>query len=280
MFAASLPHVANHPAVSMCHGDVRTFDAPEGHFTHAIHGATDVASPACILDTFDVTVSGTRRVLDFCRDHGVRDLLLISSGAIYGRQPPNLNWVEEDYSGAPATTDPRSAYGQGKRAAEWLVAAYSADRGPAAHIARCFALVGPHLPIDKHFAMGNFIRDALQRQTIRIGGDGTPIRSYLYAADLAAWLWTILANGAVGQAYNVGSDVVISVGALARIVKDVVGVEKEIVVAKKPLAGMSPERYVPNIAKARHDLGLEVWTPLPQAVAKTVMWHQPGATSR
>lgn len=273
-FAQAMPHIAAQSTISLHSGDIRTFKMPAGDFSHIIHGATDAVVSSAALDTFDVTVQGTRHLLDFCHEKGVSDLLLISSGAVYGRQPTNLERVAEDYPGAPSTTDVRSAYGEGKRASEWLATAYAAAGGTACKIARCFAFVGPHLPLDRHFAVGNFIRDAMQGSPIQIGGDGTPLRSYLYAADLAAWLWTIFVKGASGEAYNVGSDASLSISDLAQLVANVADREVPIDFAKKPQPGMTPERYVPSIDKARAGLGLDVWISLEQAIMRTIAWHR------
>lgn len=281
-FAAAQPRLAAHPAIQMWAGDIRDFATPEGEFSHAIHGATDVAATATPLETFDVAVNGTRRVLDFCRDRAVPDLLLISSGAVYGHQPTDLEGVGEDYRGAPSCTDPRSAYGQGKRAAEWLATAYGAAGGPAVRIARCFAFVGPYLPLDSHFAVGNFLGDRLAGRPINLSGDGSPLRSYLYAADLARWLWVILARGAPGEAYNVGAEEAISISELARRIAALGTSPLPVRMAHPPRLDVPPERYLPSTQKARQALGLEALVSLDQALARTLDWansrNAPGAS--
>jgi dTDP-glucose 4,6-dehydratase len=271
-FAVAHSRLARHPSISMWPGDVRSFDFPPGVFTHAIHGATDVSTSVSPLDTFDATVNGTRRVLDFCKQKGVADLLLISSGAVYGRQPVELACMDENYVGAPQTTKLQSAYGEGKRAAEWLATAYGGAGGPAVRIARCFAFVGPYLPLNSHFAIGNFIRDVLASRAVNVSGDGTTIRSYLYAADLAKWLWVILARGKPGEAYNVGAEEPVNMGDLARRIARLGRETLPVEFARSPLSGILPDRYVPCTRKARESLGLDITIDLDGALSRTLAW--------
>lgn len=276
-FVERAPHLAGHPAVSLIEGDVRTFNSTGAGFSHVIHAATDASvrlNAEEPLAMFDTIVTGTRRVLDCAVEAGARTILLLSSGAVYGAQPADLTCVPEDYSGAPDPMTSGSAYGAGKRAAELLSRLYAERYGLAVKIARCFAFIGPRLPLDAHYAIGNFVRDALTGGPLRVTGDGTPVRSYLYAADLAAWLWTILLKGRSCRPYNVGSDDGITIGALAREVAGIVRPEAAIEVARQPDPAATAQRYVPAVDRARNELGLDVWVPRPEAVRRTADWYQ------
>ncbi len=119
--------------------------------------------------------------------------------------------------------DANSAYGQSKRACEFMVSMYARQYGFAAPVARCFAFAGPHLPLDLNFAIGNFVRDALAGGPIRIAGDGTPRRSYLYAArSCHLAVWTILLRGESCRIYNVGSEADLSIADLAQKVAAII----------------------------------------------------------
>lgn len=271
-FARKAPHLAHHPAISFHVGDVRNFVFPEGAFSHVIHAATEASSKLNAenpLLMFNTIVEGTRRTLDFAVHAGAKKFLLTSSGAVYGRQPPEMTHIPEDYNGGPDPLDPKSAYGEGKRAAEMLCCLYAKQHGLEPKIARCFTFVGPYLPLDIHFAIGNFIRDALRGGPIQVKGDGTPYRSYLYAADLAIWLWKILMRGITCKPYNVGGPDGRPIEEIARLVARIGGgVDVKVLRTARP--GIMPERYVPDIRAAEKDLGLCAWTDLQSAVRKSL----------
>jgi dTDP-glucose 4,6-dehydratase len=278
-FATKAPALAAYAGIRLLRGDVRHLRADgAGDFPYIIHAATESGSTLGQDDPlamFDTVVTGTRAALDFAAASGTRRFLFTSSGAVYGPQPPGITHIPETYRGAPDCTSPTNAYGEGKRAAELLCAIHRA-RHPALEpvIARCFAFVGPFLPIDAHFAIGNFIRDAMRGGPIKIGGDGTPYRSYLHAADLAIWLWTILFKGQPVRPYNVGSDDDLTILDLAKTVAACFPGEIEIQVARRPVPGAPPSRYVPATSLAAQELGLTPRIPLHEAISRTVAWHQ------
>jgi len=276
-FEAKCPWITAHPSVQLLDGDVTTFVPPPGEYAYVIHAATEASARMIAeapLRMMETIVGGTRRVLDFAATHRTKRLLFTSSGAVYGRQPSHITHTPEDYTGAPDPTAPSSVYGEGKRAAELLCSLYARSHGFAATIARCFAFVGPYMPLDRHFAAGNFLRDAIQGESIQVAGDGTPYRSYLYASDLVIWLWTILFRGASARPYNVGSEVEVSVADLARTVAARLAPSAGVRIAQSPKPGAVAERYVPSTARARTELGLRQRVALGDALVRTANWYE------
>jgi len=271
-FLECCPEFAGQEGLDFVTGDIRSFKLPVArNFDYVIHGATAASAkleqenPA---EMYSVIMDGTRHVLEFARCCSAARLLFISSGAVYGVQPPTLSHVPETYEGVPKT-----AYGKGKKASEQLCLDASSNRFECV-IARPFAFVGPFLPLDIHFAIGNFIRDCLEDRPIVIEGDGTPLRSYLYAADLTEWLWTILLRGEHARPYNVGSDQAVSICDLAHRIRECAGTKNEIVVKGHRIEGALPARYVPSVDRANTELGLRPRYTLEESVIRTLRWHQ------
>ncbi|MFP5236265.1 MAG: NAD-dependent epimerase/dehydratase family protein [Acidobacteriota bacterium] len=278
-FLRRMPHLSGDPALRLVRGDIRDFTFPEGGFDFVLHAAAPTSTDAASRPTelLSILLDGTRHVLAFARAAGVGKFLFVSSGAVYGPQPPTLSHIPEDYLGGPDWLNPAAAYAEGKRIAEQICALHAVDSEMRVRIARCFAFVGPHLPLDQHFAIGNFIRDALSGRDIQIRGDGTPMRSYLYAADLMIWLWTILLREAEPeirtQVFNVGSGDAISIRALAREVVGALGVGVKIEIARQPSPGAPLLQYVPDVRKAEATLGLKPLIGLRDAIRRTAAWH-------
>jgi nucleoside-diphosphate-sugar epimerase len=274
-FRRKAPHLADHPAITFEIGDVRSFDFPAGSFSHVIHAATDPSEGLIDvqpLTVFNAILEGAQHTLDFSHQCGTRKFLMTSSGAVYGRQPADMTHIPEGYMGAPDPTDPHSAFGGGKRAAETLCTLYAKQYGIETKIARCFAFVGPYLRLDVQYAIGNFIRDGLNGGPIIVKSDGTPCRSYLYAADLAIWLWTILFRGELCHPYNVGSEQSISIADLAGKVAAHFVPAREVKILGTPDPERPAERYVPATKRARNELQLFQFIDLDEAIRRTVSW--------
>ena len=275
-FRKKAPHIAQDAAITLLEGDIRVFSFPAEPHTHIVHAAADSTGAQANAPAYQLAesiVEGTRRVLQFATAAGAARLLYVSSGAVYGRSITDVTRIAETYRGAPDPLLLQSSYDEAKRMAEHLCVAYSANTTLECSVARCFAFVGPHLPLDQHFAIGNFIGDAIENRPIHIKGDGTPLRSFLYMSDLAAWLWTLLVRGGTNRAYNVGSDEAVSIGDLARITADVLRPALKVQIDGKPLAREAPATYVPDVSRAHEELGLNVTIPLSEAIRKTAAWH-------
>ena len=261
------PEFAAFRWLSFVTGDVSSFKLAPTNFDAVIHGATDTspqaaANPSVLLADI---VDGTSNVLRQLAATGYRRLLLISSGAVYGKQGESVDSLHEDMDWAIDSLMPADAYGEGKRSAE-MQCACSADQGfPAPVVARCFAFVGPYLPA--HLAPAQFVHDLLNKGEIVLHGDGTALRSYLDAADLAIWLLTLLARGAAGRAYNVGGAEAVSIGELADTIRDVIQ-PGAVVTIHGQTDNALRHRYLPDTSRARDELRLESWTPLRQSIAR------------
>jgi dTDP-glucose 4,6-dehydratase len=224
------------------------------------------------IKMFDTVVNGTHHVLDFAAEKKPEKVLFLSSGAVYGQQPYEVEHVKEDWRGAPDCLDPKAAYAEGKRAAEMLCAIYGKQHGLYISTARIFALLGPYLSLDIHFAAGNFIRDAMQGKIVEVNGNGLPYRSYLYAADLTIWLWHLLQRGGKNQAYNVGSDESVSIKQLAALTAQTLAAGEYKILGAND-GGWNLGRYVPDTSLITHELGLQKTVSLEESIRRTALWH-------
>lgn len=271
VFIEKYPEFASLKWLMFHRGDVVDPDSLPRHttFTHIIHAAADSTLGPTLtpMQRYDQIIDGTRNLLDLAIRCESKRFLLTSSGGVYGIQPTQMDRIPEDWLGMPDPLNPEMAYGVAKRSAEHLCALYRNVYALETVVARCFAFVGPDLPMNVHFAIGNFIRDALSADAITVGGDGKPLRSYLDQRDLAVWLNELLLKGHAGQAYNVGSDQAICISDVAQLVRDTLAPDKLVRILGASDARQHRNIYVPDITKAKTELGLRVSVSLTDAIS-------------
>ena len=272
-FTEGFPNLANHENFTFVKGDVRTFSTLSEEFDLIIHAATDASvalnksNPELMRNTI---LDGTKRICELADKVNCKRILYTSSGAAYGPQPENLTHMPESFVDNPQFNH-NDAYASAKLESEQ----YFKENAPCeVVITRCFAFAGPYLPLDGSYAFGNFIYDVLHRRDIVINGDGTAVRSYLYAADLVIWLLRILSSGKSGELYNVGSSQAISIKDLANKISS--SKMKVSVLGKK---SGNINIYVPSVNKSEKELSLTCYTPLNEIITKMVSFHKNVAES-
>lgn len=261
-------------------GDVKTFSLNDRSITHLIHMAATNAAETFAgedqLNKLDMLYKGTRNVLEQCGT-SLESVLFTSSGVAYGVNHDES--LREDSFSCPNTTDEGSALGLGKLVAEYLIAYYAKKFGFSYVIARCFAFAGPYLPLDLHYAFGNFVRNAMNGECIHVKGDGQDLRSYLYIGDAIAWLLRLLVCPRNGI-YNVGSGQPITIAELASRIAAQSTKNLDVVIDGEANATGNFRRmsYVPSTEKILSDYrGLEEWTSVEEiinsmlAVSRTVV---------
>ena len=261
--------------------DVTADSVPDLRVDAVIHAATP-ASPELNARSprlmFDQIVEGARHVIEFCANQpDPPRLVFTSSGAVYGEMAPELTAWTEDSKIATDSLDASNAYASGKRAAEALFARVGREGVCRPTIARLFAFSGRHLPLDKHFALGNFVRDALEGGPIRVRGTGTAVRSYLDGDDMATWLLLALFSEiSVDKVIHVGSDQAITIAELARLVADRAGIDPEaeerVVIEGRTTAIDGRDRYVPSTEVTRALLGITGVVDLADSIDRMLHW--------
>jgi nucleoside-diphosphate-sugar epimerase len=270
------PGGAGAPWVTWLRADAAQFadvdiDPATTHILHMAASSDGRVYSSDPLSAAGVILDGVCGVIALAQRTGAH-VHLVSSGAVYGARRYSRGPAREDQmaNSAPEPLTSGNAYANAKRMAEALLACAGGDNFC---ISRPFAFLGPLLPLDLHFAAGNFVRDAVAGRPIKVAGDGSPIRSYMHPADLAAWLLALLAEPLRGQAVNIGSAEPVSIATLAAEIAEVAGSpEPEIHghrVLNEPLA--DPSAYWPDVQRALQ-LGLCESIGLRNAIADMLQW--------
>lgn len=269
-FARAFPDLADQAGVEFVEGDILdsvSLLAGSG-FTHVIHAATDSTNGPKLspLARYEQIVQGTLNIAKFALENGVSRFLHVSSGAVYGAMNLNQGAVSEAVLPCLDPLNRNNAYALGKHGSEHIVSQFNDVEGMQVVIARCFAFAGRDLPLDVHFAIGNFVRDALMADALNIKGDGSAVRSYMSQDDLVRWLLALLLRGRAGEVYNVGSDMPVSIRELADLTRNLLAPGKKVVIGQAEPSNNPKDIYLPNVDKAKGQLDLELRDELPDVI--------------
>jgi dTDP-glucose 4,6-dehydratase len=279
-FKATRPHLSHRSDIKLTSCDVRYLvEVPQetNWLVHAAGTPDNRFHATSPIETMSIIANGTYSVLRAVeRCSNLKMLLNVSSGLVYGSQPHDVAYLNENFLGAPKCSTVSSAYAEAKRFAETLCHSSRSQARTPIVTARPFAFIGPYQSLERPWAINNFIKDAISGNAIRILGDGETIRSYMYASDMALWLLTILTQGKSGEAYNVGSPEAISLGNLAQIVASQMdsSLEVKLKTATAPSNSLQNSRFVPDVSLAKNELQLTQSVDLETAVQRTIEWNK------
>jgi UDP-glucose 4-epimerase len=223
------------------------------------HLAARVSVPESLLyprEYNQVNVGGTVTLMEAMRDVGVRRVVFISSGAIYGEQL--LQPLRED-----AQPFPRSPYAVSKLAAEYYIRTIGSLWGIETVCLRVFNAYGPgqHIPPVHAPVIPNLLRQSRLNGTVVVHGDGSQTRDYVYVDDVVnAMVAASNAPGVNQLIINVGSGQDVSVRELLRLALEITGGHPEVVF--NPRTERGPNRMCADLGLAREKLGYQPTIPL------------------
>jgi len=218
------------------------------------HLAARVLVPESLLyprEYNQVNVGGTVTLMEAMRDVGVRRVVFISSGAIYGNQA-NQPVAES------ATPEPRSPYAVSKLAAEYYVRTIGQLWGIETVVLRVFNAYGPgqHLPPVHAPVIPAFLRQARLNGTLVVHSDGQQSRDYVYLDDVVSGMSAAASiQAANGQIINIGSGKETTVRELAKLAVMVTGGKPEVVY--NPRTERGPDRMCADLSLAQQVLNYQ-----------------------
>lgn len=281
--------INNHPTlcadleIDWITGDIRSFQYSVEKIDFCIHGASTSAQETFVgtsnYQKYVTITQGTNRILDLVQELDIETFLYLSSGAIFGG---DVNAIgsnsEETYIPRTHHLDDRFTLGHAKRSAETLCfLARELDPHRIINITRLFTFVGPYMPFDVHYAIGNFLGSAHAGGPIRLRTAGVAIRSFMYMADAVTWIFkSLMLNVNIPFPLHIGSEKAISIYDTAQLIATKANCEVIIEPQVSDTPSPAPNFYVPSTRRTRELLQVEEWTNLSSSIEKTLSWLSKG----
>lgn len=203
-------NILKHPNISLTVGDVCQKLKIEHDVNYIIHGANPTASKYFVthpVETIQSIINGTDNILKLAVEKKIKSMVYLSSMEVYGQVASDKQVVSEKDLGYIDILDTRSSYSEGKRIAECLCVSYSSEYKIPVKIARISRVIGPGV-VDNNDSriLTQFARCVAEKHDIILHSTGETLLNYCYTTDAISAIFTILARGQSGIAYNVSND--------------------------------------------------------------------------
>ena len=244
---------------------------------YVIHAA-GIASPfyyrAYPLETMDVAITGTRKMLELAYKHNAR-FVFFSSSEIYGDPDAKHVPMAESYRGNVACQGPRACYDESKRVGETLCYIFHNAYGTHTNSIRPFNVFGPGMQETDYRVLPNFASRIKGGLPLRVYGTGNQTRTFCYITDAIVGFLLVMLKGVAGEAYNIGNpNPEISMLELVKRIERV-GKNKvchEVVEYPDSYPADEPNRRAPDIRKARLQLGFSPTVELDEGLRRFLTW--------
>ena len=213
------------------------------YFQYIIHCASPTAGKFMTehpVETYELAYDTTRALLKHAQRIDARGMVYVSSLEYYGQNFDDAI-ITEDKQGYVDNTDPRSSYPLGKRAAEYLCAAYAKEFGVKAKVARLTQTFGAGVSAEDNRVFAQFARSVIKGENIVLHTTGESAKPYCYTTDCISAILYILLKGEKGEAYNVANQgTYISIKDMAAFLRDNFNPEIDVRFEPHPEMGYAP----------------------------------------
>ncbi len=271
---AEIPELDN---VTFVNHDVTQPYEWDGPLDYVIHAA-GIASPyyyrAFPLETLEVAITGTRRMLELAEAHDAR-FTFFSSSEIYGDPDPKHVPMAESYRGNVSCQGPRACYDESKRVGETLCYIYHTTNGTMTNTIRPFNVFGPGMQEADYRVLPNFASRIKAGQPLHVYGSGDQTRTFCYITDAMVGFLLVILKGVPGEAYNIGNpkpeiSMVELVETIGRV--SAKPVKHDIVEYPDSYPADEPNRRAPDIRKAKLQLEFEPIVSLDDGLKRFLDW--------
>lgn len=196
------------PNLEIVYGDILSNINLQSNIDYIIHAASQTTSKLFIThptETIDITVKGTKNVLELAKQNKIKKYVYISSMEVYGVTDPTIDYVTENIMGYINPLDTRSSYSLGKRMAECLSISYGEQYSIPVTIARLSQTFGAGVLNSDNRVYAQFANSSINGSDIVLHTDGTSTGNYCYTTDTIIGIFNLLVKGVNNEAYNISN---------------------------------------------------------------------------